>query len=223
MDALSDAKTRRGGKKPPYIGLTSSVFPEVRGLRTGVSVRYAQDAAKEWFVMRVSYGRVRKACEMLERDAEEYYLPLHHVIKIIGGRKKRVLKPWLPNFLFVYAEREYVSSLVADRNSCLTFYYNHFRVDRFGKNPPLTVDYDSMMSFIKATSVDNEHSRIVAPQSVHYKSGDKVRIMDGEFQGVEGRVARVTGQQRVVVELDGLCLFATAYIPTAFLKPIHEG
>lgn len=54
----------------------------------------------------------------------------------------------------------------------------------------------------------------------HYKSGDKVRIVDGDFAGVEGKVARVAGQQRVVIELPGVCLVATAYIPTAFIKPI---
>ena len=37
---------------------------------------------------------------------------------------------------------------------------------------------------------------------------------------VEGKVARVAGQQRVVIELPGVCLVATAYIPTAFIKPI---
>ena len=52
------------------------------------------------------------------------------------------------------------------------------------------------------------------------QSGDKVKIVGGDFKGVEGTVARVSGQQRVVVEIQGLCLIATAYIPTAFIEPI---
>lgn len=44
-----------------------------------------------------------------------------------------------------------------------------------------------------------------------------VRVIKGAFEGVEGRVARVTGQQRVVITLEGLCIVATAYIPSAFL------
>ena len=79
-----------------------------------------------------------------------------------------------------------------------------------------------MMNFIKATSIDDEHVRIVEPQACHYKSGSKVRIIEGKFKGVEGKVARVAGQQRVVVELHGLCLIATAYIPTAFITAIDE-
>ena len=75
-----------------------------------------------------------------------------------------------------------------------------------------------MTNFIKATSTDNEHVRMVSPEQCHYKSGEIVKVIDGEFNGVIGRVARIAGQQRVVVEITGLCLVATAYIPTDFIK-----
>ena len=67
-------------------------------------------------------------------------------------------------------------------------------------------------------SLDSEHVRIVSSEQCHYKSGDIVKVIDGEFEGVVGKVARIAGQQRVVVEISGLCLVATAYIPTDFIK-----
>lgn len=85
------------------------------------------------------------------------------------------------------------------------------------KHPPVVVPYYEMLNFIKLTSVDNEHIKLVEPERCHYKSGDKVRIVEGDFAGVVGRVARISGQQRVVVEINGLCMVATAYIPSAFL------
>lgn len=126
------------------------------------------------------------------------------------------------NFLFVYATPEKVEKYVKQTPELhyLTYYYNHFKVGEFGKNPPLTVGYNEMMNFIRVTSLNNEHVRLVESQHCHYKSGDKVRIVDGDFAGVEGKVARVAGLQRVVIELPGVCLVATAYIPTAFIKPI---
>lgn len=75
-----------------------------------------------------------------------------------------------------------------------------------------------MINFIKATSTESDHVRIVSNEQCHYKSGDIVKVIDGEFKGVTGRVARITGQQRVVVEIVGLCMVATAYIPSAFLE-----
>ena len=80
--------------------------------------------------------------------------------------------------------------------------------------------YNDMMNFINVTSTDNEHARLVEPEQCHYKSGDVVRVTDGDFKGVTGRVARVSGQQRVVVELEGLCLVATAYVPSGFLMKV---
>jgi ribosomal protein L24 len=45
-------------------------------------------------------------------------------------------------------------------------------------------------------------------------------VTQGEFEGVRGKVVRVSGQQRVAVNLQGLCLVATAYIPSAFLRTL---
>ena len=49
-----------------------------------------------------------------------------------------------------------------------------------------------------------------------------VRIVEGKFAGVTGRVARYHGQQRVAVIIDGLLTIATAYIPSAFLNTIKQ-
>ena len=57
-------------------------------------------------------------------------------------------------------------------------------------------------------------------EAMELKSGDIVRVIGGPFCGVEGRVARVAGQQRVIVTINGLCSVATAYVPSAFLEVI---
>lgn len=75
-----------------------------------------------------------------------------------------------------------------------------------------------MTSFIKATSTESEHVRIVSPEQCKFKTGDTVKVIAGEFEGVVGKVARIAGQQRVVVEIEGLCMVATAYIPNGFLE-----
>ena len=47
-----------------------------------------------------------------------------------------------------------------------------------------------------------------------------MRVIDGKFKGVEGRVARYQGQQRVAVIVEDVLTMATAYLPTAFLEYI---
>ena len=224
MTTLSDVNTRRGESQPPDIGFASNVIPETNSSRTGVSVRYALDENKKWFVLRATYGRANKVYNIIQKDGQEAYIPLGYQLKEINGKKKRLKAPLLPNLVFVYAAEDYVKSLTDNPvyRTFVNFYYNHFSIDKYGKNPPLTIDYASMINFINLTSIDNKHIRIVDPRHCKYKSGELVRIIDGEFKGVIGRVARAAGEQRVVVELEGVCWVATAYIPTAFLQAYME-
>ena len=47
-------------------------------------------------------------------------------------------------------------------------------------------------------------------------------ITEGDFKGIQGRVARIAGQQRVIVELFSGCLVATAYIPKEAMEKIDK-
>src|SRR5574344_1172285 len=52
------------------------------------------------------------------------------------------------------------------------------------------------------------------------RPGDKVRVIKGDFAGIEGELIRVQGHKRVVVRLKGLVSLATTYIPGSFLERI---
>ena len=226
MNALLNAHTPKGRSKSPHVGLTSNVLPEAQRSQTGVSSDYVQKADHEWFVLRVTYNRTQKACDIISTANVQSYMPMHYIIKKEIGKKKRMLQPLLPNLFFVYATRETVNSIIkkkGEETSVLKFYLDKTKpLEDNGKHPPLTIPFTSMTNFIKATSTDSEHVRIVSAEQCHYKSGDIVKVIDGEFKGVTGRVARIAGQQRVVVEISGLCLVATAYIPNGFLETVQN-
>lgn len=52
------------------------------------------------------------------------------------------------------------------------------------------------------------------------RQGDRVRVIKGEFAGIEGELIRIKGHKRVVVRLEGVFSLATAYIPGAYLERI---
>lgn len=218
MSTLSNVKKPRGGSRPPASDLSSMSPP--KDTERGVG-RVCSDAKKKWFVLRVTYNRIAKACELLREANIEYYFPQHYVQKIVKGKKKRVLEPFLSNLIFAYSFPKDIYSFVKEnpRNTFVNFYYNHFEENGV-TNPPLVVGDKEMNNFIKVTSIDNEHVRLMSPERCHYKSSDLVRIVEGNFKGIVGRVARVAGQQRVVVEIKGVCVVVTAYIPSAFLVRI---
>lgn len=221
MSALSNAHTQEGGKPPLCVGVNSNAPPEK--IKKGVSVKYAHDPNKKWHVLRVTYHREQKAFDYLLSMGLQVYMPMQYSIRTENGRKHRIKTPLIPNILFVYTEPETINQHIKGKFSVsfITYYYNHFQKLPDGKNPPLVVPYHDMMNFIRVTATDNEHVRMVQPHQCHYKGGEKVRVVDGDFAGVVGRVARVSGQQRVVVELEGVCLVSTAYIPTAFLRKME--
>ncbi|WP_308276332.1 UpxY family transcription antiterminator [Prevotella sp.] len=232
MSALSNAKTRRDGHDSPTIGLTSNVLPKASSSDTGVSVGnappqapFAYNPKKKWYVLRITYYRAQKAYDLLTKNDIETYMPMRWVKREIDGKEKRITRPLIPNLLFVYTTFAKLDAIVKTKDgtnarSFITYYYDHFNTGPNGKNPPLTVRNDDMANFIRLTSIANEHIMVVKPELCHYRNGDMVKIVDGEFKGICGRVARVAGQQRVVVELKGVCLATTAYVPSSFIKKL---
>ena len=198
-----------------------STLPKATSSQTGVSVEYAHDPNKKWDVVRASYGRERRAYDYFVDDGTFSYLPTHFIYKLKDEKRVRTEEVLVPNILFVYATREKADEYVKGTAQLdfLTYYYDHFNTEN-GKNPPLVVPNDEMHNFVLATCTDSEHVRLVSAEKCNFKSGDIVRVIGGPFCGVEGRVARVSGQQRVIVTINGLCSVATAYVPSAFLEVI---
>ena len=219
MNTQPDVDIRRGNK-PQCFGLTATAIPEANSSQTGVSVRNAQSETEQWYVLRVSYGRAEKANEILKAKGIETHLPLHTIYKEVDGKRKKQRVPMLPNFLFVHTTLSMLKTILKSitNKTLITFYYDHFATIEDGKNPPLIVPNEDMENFIKLTSIDNEHILLVDEINGTYKQGDYVRIIEGSFKGIEGRVTKITGQKRVIVELPGLCSVATSYIPKAFIK-----
>ena len=230
MDALLNADTRRGGNNPSSAGLTSSTSPEVQGQetknsQTGVSSNCVPKGKKQWFVLRATYGRAEKALGYLQAKNVKTYLPMHYVVKIVNGNRKLIKEPLLPNIIFAYMTREKTHEFV--KKPALTASWIKYYTDKTkpvepetGKNPPVIIPDNEMTNFIKLTSVNSEHIMVLPPERCHFKKDDLVRIIEGPFTGVVGRVGRAAGQQRVFVVLEGLCNVATVYIPNDFIQSI---
>ena len=223
MSTLSNVETGRGQAKPPGVRVAPETIPEAKSSKTGVSVRYVPAPDKSWYVLRASYSREDKASDYIVEDGTFVYVAKRYARKTVNGIQKKVLENLIPNLLFVYTSEEKAEEYVKNTPalSYLTYYFNHFELDETHKNPPLTVSCKEMENFIIATCNKSEHLKFVDESQCHFKGGEIVKITDGYFKGVEGRVARVSGQQRVIVTLTNLGLVSTAYIPTAFIQIIE--
>ncbi len=214
------------GSSCPSARLTSCT-PSISKNEGGVSVENVPSENRQWFVLRVTYGRVVKAKAFIETKGLECYVPLRYKEVRKQGKRRIITEPLIPSFIFVHASAEQVDSLLQDKNikvlenrALLSYYYDHTSHCEKAptKNPPLVISGIAMDNFIRLTSIHNPHIIPVTSENIKYKLGDEVVITEGEFKNIRGRVARVAGQQRVLVELFDGCLVATAYIPRNAIK-----
>lgn len=210
------------GLSCPSAGLTSRTPSTSDDVRNGVSVENVSTGNKQWFVLRVLYGRIIKTKAFVESKGLECYVPLKYKEIKKQGKKRIISTPLLPSFIFVHTTAEQVEALLHDNKvvanesrALLSYYFNHtiHRQDNPDRNPPLIIRDEAMNNFIRLTSIKNPHIIPVTSNNIQFKLGDNVVVTEGEFKGVHGRVARIAGQQRVVVELFDWCLVATAYVP----------
>ncbi len=205
--------------------------PSIQENKGGVSVENVPNANKQWYVLRVSYGRIIKAKAFVEAKGVECYVPLRYKEIRKQGKRRIITEPLIPSFLFVHASAERVDYLLQDKSNkplenraLLSYYYDHTSHCEKSptKNPPLVISDAAMDNFIRLTSIHNPHIIPVTSENIKYKLGDEVVITEGEFKDIHGRVARIAGQQRVLVELFDGCLVATAYIPKEAMKMYNE-
>lgn len=239
-NASIDDNTHGGGEIPPCTGLAPDALPEVQepfwaeNSQTGVSTRNALSGSiiktikrkpknvPHWYALRVTYGREKKAYDYLVGKHVEAYYPTIKTIKEVDGKRKTVEESRLPNIFFARGTEEEIKSFVYDNVNLpyLRFYYRHTHEGaRLIKEPLIVPDYQiESLKIICASEAEDVIT--VPPEIQKFQAGQTVRVIDGVFTGVIGKVARYHGQQRVAIIIDGLLTIASAYVPSAFLEQI---
>ena len=231
-----DAHSSGDQKKSPSTGLTSSATPETEtpqkeeNQQVGVSTHYTLSETNRkpennhpeahWYALRTTYGREKKAYDYLVSKGVKAFCPTLHVTKEVKGERRVVVESRLPNIFFAHGTEEELKQFVYDNVNLpfLRFYYRHFHQgSKIQKTPLIVPDYQIESLRIICESEAND-VLLVPENEQKFKSGQRVRVIDGKFKGVEGRVARYHGQQRVAVIIDDIATIATAYLPSAFLE-----
>ena len=234
-----DVRTSVEGDNLPCVGLTSSALPEAQSSaraessQTGVSTRNVPSANElptikrakntpHWYALRTTYGREKKAYDYLVSNNVKAFYPTIKTVKNVEGQRIAVEESRLPNIFFAYGKEDEIKSFVYDNVNLpyLRFYYRHIHEGaRMSKEPLIVPDYQ--IEGLKIICASQAEDIILELSEIkQFKVGQKVRIIDGIFKGVVGKVARYRGQQRVAIVIDGLLTIASAYVPSAFIEII---
>ena len=188
---------------------------------------------RKWYALKVHFNRIAPVLEYLEgkrerdlegkreRDLEgesgvRCFVPMHTVEKYTGGKLEYSREQLVKSLLFVQCTPETLSRTRAKFSGQLTPYYDSVE----GKY--LVIPDRQMDAFIALCDFKDSGLEYLGQDEGKYHLGDKVRVTEGVFKGLEGHIKRIRHDRRLVVTIDGIAAFATGFIPPAFLEVIGE-
>lgn len=180
----------------------------------------ATEQSNEWFVLRVTYQRELLAKEQFDTLGIPCFVPMKTVRKPDkNGKyvKKRVSA--LHNYIFVNSNRKCIDNIKLTKIPWLRYI-----ISKNGDNPKqvLTVPRKQMLDFIAVAGSDDERIEYISEEQMHLAKGDRVRILSGPFEGVEGFFMKINNKRgrSVVVKIEGITAVATTSIPAILVEKI---
>ena len=175
-------------------------------------------ALAHWFPMRVTYHRELKIKSILDDLGIENFLPMHfELVETKTGGKKSVLTPAIHNLLFVHSTQERLTELKMTREKLSPMRYIMKRSSD-NQSEILTVPDQQMENFMRVASVQDDRVMFLDNNDFIKKVGQRVKVIDGCFSGVEGVIKRINRNKHVVVQLEGLAAVAIAFVPASHLS-----
>ena len=169
------------------------------------------DNELHWYVANTC-RQEKKIKQRLDSMRIENFIPFQQIARKIHVVDKLIEVPVIPNLVFIHTTLKTCMSLIQE----YAFDMRYLRDRETGNF--LIVPDKQMNDFMFLLDFSKEMVEVV---NENLKKGDKVRVIKGDFAGIEGELIRVKGHKRVVVRLEGVVSLATAYIPGSFLEKIE--
>ncbi len=161
---------------------------------------------KDWYPLRVTYGRAIKAKERLESHQIESFLPLQYKILVKKGKKIKELSPVINNLIFVKGGYDDIKVAIHD-SGYIKFIYKR-------DNTRLIIPSQQMDHFIRVSNTYDEELLYFYPSEVNLQQGTPIRIHSkgDPLDGVEGLFLKVKGkrEKRLVISINGIIAVAAA-------------
>lgn len=163
-----------------------------------------------WFALRATYSRELKIRDQLAERGVRTFVPMiwkRCPVKP-GMTQTKKLVPAISSLCFVYWTKADLDQYIRSFGDVKPVNYYWDRT----KNAPLVVPDKAMEDFITVSSSMDEELIYITDICPKLKEGQSVRVKEGPFKGIEGKVVRIKKSRRILVELPGMVAVATTYI-----------
>lgn len=176
----------------------------------------------EWYAMRVTYSRELKVQAVLQQLGIESFVPMRRGVTHGKEGPHYGLVPAIHNLIFVHSTQSRLTELKQGREELTSLrYMMKPSLENHDKHDIIIVDDAAMENFMRVASVNDDRVMFLDCCDNSYV-GQRVRVMDGYFAGVEGIVRRIKKNKRVVVNIEGCASVAIAYVPKQSLMIIEN-
>ena len=200
-----------------------------------------EESKLNWYALKVFYGKVFDIeAKLADMDLETYIPVRKDLLK--GEEHMRALRrlatpddrrrdnqfvqagpliykrvPIVTSLLFVRAPKERAKE-IEDTVQDKGFIYR--TADRKGE---AVIPDKQMAMFQLVCSSGAEGLEFFADDDMtRYRTGDRVRVLEGPLQGAEGYIKRIRKDRRLLVAIEGFIAVATSFIPPQFLEKVPE-
>ncbi len=158
--------------------------------------------------MRVANHRELRVRDELQRLEIEHFLPVKWGQRTYGGHLRRVQVPAL-NMVFVHSTQQEITrqKMFNQELSYLRYKMNTCHSGET-KSEIMTVSDREMNNFMHVAQHGDDRVEYLEYTDFIDKEGKKVRIVDGDFAGVEGEIKRIRKDRVVVVCIRGVAAVA---------------
>lgn len=145
---------------------------------------------KNWYVIYTKPRNEKKVAERLENSGYEVYCPLVKTLRKWSDRKKKVHIPMFTSYVFIHMEEREHETVIRDPGVLSFIFW-------LGK---LAIVKDYEIEAIKEIETNAEDIKV---SSLKVKKGQLIRINEGPFKGLHGKITDV-GKNIVVIYIEQL-------------------
>ena len=174
------------------------------------------DSTPRWFALRATYSRELKVQTALNERGVRTFVPMMWQSSSARPGTQRKLVPAVSSLVFVYWTREALDAYIRSFGDARPVNYYWDRTI----NAPLTIAEKDMENFIAVASTLDEDLIFLTEVSDKLREGQPVRVKEGPFKGVEGKIVRIRKSRRILVELPGMLAVASTYVAPEELEII---
>jgi len=161
-----------------------------------------------WYAVYTRPRNEKKVYEKLQEKGIETFLPLVKRTHQWKDRKKKVDMPLFNSYLFVKIE-----------------YKNRFSVLQTNGVVKI-INFNGVPAVVPEWQIDSLRRMITFPERIrlenYMRPGELVKVINGPFEGMQGTIKHLKGEDRLVISIDGILQSVSVDIDLVDVKKLNN-